>query len=416
MIPEPPVSNYESNRCTLRYAMRILIAHAKYQRSGGEDSVYEAEATQLENAGYTVARFELANSEINVASIFDKIDMGIDTIWSRKPAISFTKALLKSRASLVHFHNTFPLISPRAYYLCAQANIPCIQTLHNYRMMCANATFYRAGKVCELCANGSFINGIVHRCYRSSRLATTAVVGMQYIHHAFGTYRRKVNRFIALTEFSRKKFIANGIPESKIITKPNSLAADPEIGCGKRDFALFAGRLTHEKGVRTLLAAWRAVPDFALKIVGDGPLLGDVRRIAAEIGPRVEICGERTRSEVLTLMGDAAVTIVPSEWYEGFPMTVIESFAKGTPVVAAKIGSLAEIVEDRVVGWHFTPGKASELAQLMNQILCDLPTLRRIGAAARQRYRDRYTAEKNVKALKEIYNQVVAEHQTASVK
>src|SRR5581483_9761958 len=191
------------------------------------------------------------------------------TVWSR-PAYRVLRELLRAhRPAVAHFHNTFPLISPAAYYACRAERVPVVQTLHNFRLLCPNALFFRDGRVCEDCLGKAVPwPGVAHKCYRGSRSASAAVCTMLTVHRALGTWHTAVDRFIALTDASRRKFVAGGLPADKIAVKANFVDPDPGPGTGAGGYGVFVGRLSAEKGVGTLLKAWQQLGrDVPLKIV-----------------------------------------------------------------------------------------------------------------------------------------------------
>lgn len=365
--------------------------------------MFEIERAQLAGTGHVVESVELDNLELRTAGIVSRLEAGLETVWSSKGAGIVRRILERFKPDVLHVHNFFPQMSPRIYYLAAAARVPVVQTLHNFRLLCANGTFLRAGRVCEECVPSRFYRGLIHGCYRHSVAASAAVVAMQYTHHLLGTFGNKVDRYIALTNFARERFIAGGLPAERIVVKPNSLAEDPGYGPGDASYALFVGRLSPEKGVRTLLAAWRQVPGLELRLAGDGPLRGEIERQANQFNGQVKVLGALPPHEVYTLLKRARFLIVPSEWYEGFPMTIIESYACGTPVLAARIGSLAEVVTAGETGLHFEPGNSTALAQAVITLNHDSRLPRTMRYAARQRFEKLYTAAHNVKALEVIY-------------
>ena len=387
--------------------MRILLVHCRYRLAGGEDTVFETEAIQLEQAGHDVVRVEFSNDDVSTETLFARLKAGLETVWSSRAKTRLAHAIARHAPQVVHFHNTFPLISPAAYLACVQAGVPVVQTLHNFRLLCANAMFMRDGAICEACAGGRFFNGVRHACYRDSRLASSAVALMQYLHHGLGTYARQVDRFIVLTEFARRKFVAGGLPAARLVVKPNSLAQDPGMGAGGGDYCLFVGRLSAEKGVHTLLEAWRQLPDVPLVVAGDGPERAAMeRQLAAAGASSVRLLGAVPRSEVLRLMGEARMLVMPSEWYEGFPMTIVEAYSRGLPVLAAHIGSLGEVVVDGQTGRHFRSADAADLASAVRALNAAPAALAAMRERARRRFLDLYGAPQNVAALVDIYSRV----------
>ena len=387
--------------------MRILGIHNRYQQSGGEDAVFAAEARLLECHGHEMFLHTRSNDELRKQGLLAQVASGAGTIWSISSGRSIGELLCKHRPDVAHFHNTFPLISPSAYYACAEAGVPVVQTLHNYRLLCPGATFLRDGKVCEECLGRAVPwPSVVHGCYRDSRPATLATAAMLSVHRAMGTWQNKVTLYIALTEFSRKKFIEGGLPADRIVVKSNFIANRPAPASTSRDYALFVGRLSTEKGAQLFPVAWQALHTKAsLQVVGDGPLLKPIREDVERNGlsPLIELMGRRTADEVAAAMAGARFLVMPSIWYEGFPMTVVEAYACGVPVIASRIGSLAEIVLDGVTGLHFNPGDAMDLAAKVEWAWTHPKEMEEMGRAARREYEAKYTAEQNYEMLMRIY-------------
>ena len=386
--------------------MKILLCNNYYQQAGGEHQVFEDEAWLLESHGYHVVRYTRHNDDIRNLRSWD---VARRTIWNRETYKSLRALIRRERPDVVHFTNTFPLISPAAHHAARAENVAVVQSLHNFRLLCPNALFLREGRVCEDCLGKTIPwPAVVHGCYRGSRPASAVTAAMLVVHRAIGTWQRTVDRFIALTEFGRDKFIAGGLPPEKIAVKPNFVRDDPGVGSENGDYAVFVGRLSPEKGIDTLLAAWERLPgDLRLKVIGDGPWADRVVRAVAA-NRRLEWLGRLPREQVLPIVGQAKCLIFPSVWYETFGLVAIEAYAKGTPVIASNLGAMREVVKDGVTGLCFRPGDPDDLARQV-QRLCDHPeqtaALRR---AARQEYETAYTAERNCVLLLQIYRQALA--------
>lgn len=389
--------------------MRVLVCHNFYQQPGGEDQVFAAEVELLRAHGHDVRTLELHNDA--VASM-GKLKLAATTIWNRKSAALVRDAVQAHGSEVVHFHNTFPLFSPSVYFAARRQGAAIVQTLHNYRLLCAAATLYRQGAPCERCLGRSVIPAVKHRCYRDSRGASAVTAAMLTIHRGMGSYARGVDAYIALTHFARRKFIEGGFKEDQLFVKPNFVAPDPGPGPGDGRFALFVGRLTEEKGVAPLLAAWQEVGDaIPLRICGDGPM-ADVVGEAVRTTAGVQWLGRRPLAEVIDLMGRATMLIFPSLWYEGLPRTIVESFARGTPVIASRLGSLIELIEDGRTGEHFEPGNPLDLAAKVRAMAENSAGLAHMRGACRSEFLDRYGADANHEMLLQIYRQAIQRRET----
>ncbi len=327
--------------------MRVLICHNFYQQAGGEDQVFAAEAQLLRQFGHDVQTYAVHNDQIE---LMGKLKLAAATVWNRGAADEIARRTRQHGAQIVHFHNTFPLLSPAVYSAAHRSGAAVVQTLHNYRLICPAATLFRDGKPCEKCVGRLPVQGVVHGCYRGSRAATAAAAVMLGVHRAIGTYTEKVDAYIALTQSARDKFLAAGFDPQQLHVKPNFLDPDPGEGPGDGGYALFVGRLAEEKGIRPLLEAWKHIGnELPLKICGDGPLADAVREAAAN-QPAIHWLGRQPLAEVIDLMRRAAMLVFPSLWYEPFGRTIIESFACGTPVAASDLGSMKELIQPRRTG------------------------------------------------------------------
>ncbi len=378
--------------------LKVLLVHNRY-RSGapsGEDAAVDAEAALLARGGVEVARYERRNDEIQGG-----LAAAAETVWSPAARRELRALLRRERPDLAHVHNIWYRISPAVYAACGEAGVPVVQTLHNYRMFCANGLMLRAGRPCEACAGRVPWRAVLHGCYRS-RGASAAVALAQWAQRRRGSWLGGVRRFVALSEFARGRFVACGLPPSRVSVKPNFLADPPAPREGPGEGALYVGRLSPEKGVTVLLAAARGLrgPGLTLEVVGDGELRGAVAQAA---GGSLRAPGALPRAECLAAMRRARFLVVPSLCYENFPLVVVEAFACGTPVLASRRGALAEIVEDGRTGRLVEPGDAAALREAMVWMAAHPGECARMGRAAREEFEARYTAERNLGLLLEIY-------------
>jgi len=385
--------------------MRILLVHNYYQHPGGEDSVFSSEKAILDRAGHNVSVYERHNDEISHYSTAQKLALFQNTLWNEKSARDIQTILKQESPQIVHFTNTFPLVSPAAYYTCQRSGVPVIQTIHNYRLACPTATFFRDGQICEACLGKTPPwPGVVHACYRNSRVQSAVVAAMLTFHRWRKTWQEQVDLYIAITDFSRQKLAQIGLPPEKIVVKPNFLHFDPGQRTGQGNYALFVGRLSAEKGLHTLLKAWRDLPDIPLKIVGDGPLMAELSTFVQEEElDQVELLGLKSREDVLAMLKGSRFLVFPSECYEGCPVTLLEAFACGVPVVISKLGGMIEIVEDRRTGLHFSYGESTELAEKVAWLWARPKETERMGQEARAKFEQSYTAERNYDLLMGIY-------------
>jgi glycosyltransferase involved in cell wall biosynthesis len=535
--------------------MKLIQIHNYYRQAGGEDAVVAAERAMLEEHGHQIVTYYQSNDLIaggspaeaaspsqgkgwlsslksKVYGLESLLSTALKTIWNHQTYREFRKLLQQEKPDVVHCHNTFPLISPSIYRACAKENVPVVQTLHNYRLLCLNAFLFRQNKrtlnvetadglvegvevdggakaaraetplstastcndfppaadlpetenaspgaICELCVHKSFKwPGIRYRCYRGSFPGSLVVALMLFVHKLLGTWSKKVTAYIALTEFHKQKMIEGGLPEQKIWVKPNfidvtsikqksevrgqrsdgnishkkheeaqegglnefdesqsdGLTNDSDLTCG-RPYALFVGRLSAEKGCDVLIRAWqlccekweveceksnalstdhreRITDDNQpqLIIVGDGPERDSLEKLASHPASRIphpalHFLGKQPKERVLSLMRSAQFLVLPSLWYEGFPMTIVEAFSCGCPVMASGIGSMTSVISDGESGLFFEAGNSVGLAQKIQWAFEHPEQMREMGGKARQVFEADYSAEANYQRLMEIY-------------
>jgi glycosyltransferase involved in cell wall biosynthesis len=378
----------------------VLVVHNAYLQRGGEDVVVEAEVDLLQSQGHEVLLYRRDNADIGQAS---KAALLAETFWSRRTMRDVDRMVRDFAPSIIHAHNTFPLISPSLNWAASRHRLPLVQTLHNFRLLCPQAMFLREGRVCEDCLGRLPWRGALRRCYRDSRAQSTALAAMLGMHRALGTWQHKVTRYIALNEFCRRKFIASGLPENRIAVKSNFVDV-PSAGDDARRGGLFVGRLSPEKGIAVLLGAVERLPDVVVEVVGTGP---EEKAVAAN--SRLVARGARPAAEVLAAMRRAAYLVMPSIWYENFPRALVEAFACGLPVIASRLGAMAELIEDGRTGLLFAPGDADDLAQKITWAERHPEAMRAMGENARRVYEANYTPEINYRQLIAIYQQAIAE-------
>lgn len=376
--------------------MKILLAHNHYLIPGGEDESFKAETDLLRQMGHEVVLFEEDNRKVESIG---KLSTAVRTIWSVETYRRISGILKSGSFDLVSVQNFFPLISPSIFYAARKAGIPVIQTLRNYRLMCLNGYFFRDVQPCELCLDRqSALPGIRYRCYRQNRAGSLVVAFMQSFHRLMGTWKNRVDAYIALTGFSASKFIQAGLPPAKIHIRPNFLPNDSGLGDVDREAALFIGRDSPEKGLQILLDAWPQT--------GTGSRLsifGPAARVDGQAGNDIEWKGHQPNDVVLAALKKAKFLVFPSLWYENFPRVILEAMACGTPVIASRLGSMPEIIKDNITGLLFEPGNSTDLADKINWLITHEAERRKMGAAARKEYELHYTSSAAYQKLMEIY-------------
>lgn len=398
--------------------MRILLVHNYYGSSApsGENRVFEAERALLERHGHEVATYVRHSDEIRTGGVWartwGKVKGAFCTIGNPFAAWAVARKCRAFKPDVVHFHNTFPLVSPLAVW-AASRYAPVVMTLHNYRTMCAAGVPMRNGKVCSRCLDKRRVwDSIGHRCYRDSLLATLPLAVNIALYRRL--LSRWVSRFIVLSGFQKRKMVECGWPEEKIVVKGNSVETGRRgvSDGGRTNQILFVGRLSDEKGVATLIEAFRMVSrcgDMAralkLVLIGDGERRGAYEALAK--GLAVEFWGGQSSAVVRKAMAVSRALILPSEWWETFGLSAVEAMAEGTPCVVSDLGALPDIVRNGRLGEVFAAGDATSLADAIGRLLSrpDYDELRR---AVRYEAETRHSEEANYRRLMEVYNGTIA--------
>ena len=317
----------------------VLLVHDYYQVPGGEDVVVANEKHLLETHGHAAALYARRNEEISRMGALEKIRSALGMFFSIRTYREVRRSIRENRISLVHVHNTLPLIGPAVYYAAFREGVPVVQTVHNFRLLCPNALFYRDGHICEDCTKKGLHCAVKHRCYRGSRLQTMLCVLSTRLHRALKTYSRL--HYITLTDFNRQKLLAlKQIPPENVSVKPNFVEPPETI-----------------------------VPNSAAR----------------------------------ALMGQSKALILPTQWYEGFPMTIVEAFSAATPVICSDLGNAGSLISDGVTGFKFPADSAEQLAQTLNR----LQHAESVSEGALKTYQENFTAEANYRQLMAIYSKAM---------
>lgn len=385
--------------------MKVLLGHTYYLHRGGEDSVVEEERALLESHGCEVVFFSKHNEVMETLSRSKQVQT---LIRNEDAAREITELIQREKPDVAHFHNTFQAMSPAVLVACKNAGVPVVQTLHNYRLLCPGALFLRDSKPCELCLTKQLKwPAVRYSCYRDSKAASLATSVMLYRNRH--VYKHAVDKYICLTEFAREKMKEAGYPASRLAVKPNFLRNDPGVGSGEGAYFLFVGRFSAEKGVKVLLDAMRLLRSQGftppvLKLAGDGP---DFAHLKAAYGndPGIEFLGNQEKSAVLDLMRRAMVLVVPSIWYEGLPMTIVEGLATGLPLVVPRLGALPTLAP--AASKTFEAGDSESLATTLREVASDPTGVGALRVTAREIFDAVYSPERNYAMLREIYEQAI---------
>jgi glycosyltransferase involved in cell wall biosynthesis len=385
--------------------MKILLIHNFAQSSApsGETVAFENDRRLLEQGGHEVLTYTRHSDSIT-SSVISRANAAFSLFWSQSAFRDIAALIHQHRPDIAHFHNTFPLLSVSGYRACRAARVPVIQTLHNYRLICPTGLLLRGGKPCSECVDRSLLSAVRHACYRQSRVASGLVAAMLATNRRRSVYHHDVDRYICLTESARQRFVLGGLPESKLTVRPNGLANPPAVGHGNGGYALFVGRLTPEKGAETLLTAWHGI-DFPLRVVGDGHLRAKLEQESLRLKTNVTFEGMRSHDEVAALMQGATFLVIPSEWYEGFPFTLLEALACGTPLIVSAIGALDELLDAPANGLKFSAGDAADLRRKVLAMLADPTGREKMRVNNRLRFDRNYSPRSGLTSLESIYGQ-----------
>lgn len=385
--------------------MNILIVHNHYQIPGGEDQVAAQEAELLWAHGHNVITYYRDNSELKDFSLGQKILLSFRTIYNPRTCREIRKCIRENKIDVVHVHNTLMLVSPAVYYAARKEKVPVVQTIHNFRLLCPGATFYRDNQICEDCLKKGLSCALKHRCYRGSFSQTLCCVLSMKLHRATGIYKKLT--YICLTEFNKKKLLRlKGLKPEQIFVKPNAVSAPealvPELD--RQDRVLFASRLEDLKGIRVLLEAWRLLGDQGpeLLLCGDGPLEDWCRSFVEDNKLRnVRLLGRLPNDRVRSLMATSRALILPTQCYEGFPLCIAEAYSVGTPVMVSKLGNGGSLVRSGVTGLKFDQQSPQSIAKTVKKFMNTEDVDWQANTSAY--YRENLTPEMNYARLMEIY-------------
>ncbi len=392
--------------------LTVLVVHNRYKIRGGEDSVFENEVKLLKESGCNVITYERDNSEIDKFNFVKKLLLPFTSVFSFKTYREIKEIIKKNSVDIVHVHNTLSLISPSVFYAAKKCKIPVFATLHNFRLICSGAMLYRNGEICEECLKKGLFRSVKHRCYRGSKLQSFILSLTTKIHRQTGIYRYV--RFIALTEFNKNKLISGDkkhkmFTEENIFVKPNTVdrGASEIIPAENRSNSfVFAGRLEKTKGVDFLVANWKDIPEYHLDIYGGGALFEFCDSYIKDNGiTNITLHGPVDNLTAVDAVRHARGLVLPTTWYEGFPVSILEAISAGTPVVVPSLGNAGDIVKEGVCGYHYAPCDGADFAEAIRKTAEDFSLI----TSSAVHFAENYTKEKNTEALLALYRAAIAE-------
>jgi glycosyltransferase involved in cell wall biosynthesis len=387
--------------------LRVLVVHNRYrsEQPSGEDNVVDQEVALLREAGHRVDLFERRSDDIAGFSLPRKALVPVTVPWNPATRAAMAGQLRRERPDVVHVHNTFPLVSASIVDACRAAAVPVVATLHNYTQVCPSGTLFRNGAVCTECVGKLPLPAVRHGCYRGSAITTMPLAVSLVVNRR--RWWSSVSRFLCISDAQRRTLVANGMPDELLTVKYNFVEDTAFRRTGPGEHLLYLGRLTEEKGVRLLMAAWDRAGDLGVPLViaGAGPLADEVSAWAGA-RPSVRFVGRQDKEGSRELIGRSVAVVVPSRWLETFGLVVVEAMAAGVPSVVAGHGSLSELVTDDVTGLTHIPGDEASLAEALGRAV-HAPA--KLGMAARDRYEQEFTRSVGLANLLTHYRTAIEE-------
>jgi glycosyltransferase involved in cell wall biosynthesis len=387
--------------------MKILQVHNYYRFRGGEDRYVDILQQVLRQNGYHVIPFFYDSRDIEHFNLIQRGMIPFRLIRSHTAGRKLEKLILEEKPDLAVVHNLFPLLSLTILNVLKRNNIPVLKRLENYKFLCLNGLFLRNNfKVCEKCKHGNFIPGIIHRCYQRSFINSLGIAIPEFIHRKMKTVLKKSDLFLASSHFVKSKFVESGFPGGKIIVHPNFLDFEPlEAAEPPGDYVIYLGRLFPEKGLITLLKAFKELPETRLKIVGDGPMERELKEyVNSNRMENVVFEGFVDGKSKLDLLKKAMFMVFPSECYESFGNTIVESYACGVPVLVVGVGAAAELVQEGKTGYLFEQGNVEDLKEKVFKMVSEKDKTQGMRHYVLERAKELYTKETGYKNLEAIFD------------
>ncbi len=406
--------------------MKVLMCNKFHWYFAGAETVYFDNIHMLESHGHQVAHFAMQddrNEPSEWAKYFvrnvnynnkncnwlRRLRDAIDLVYSFEAKSKISALADTFKPDIAHLHNIYHQLSPSIIPPLKKRDIPIVLTLHDYKLICPNHSLVANGKICEKCINGGYYHNIFQKCVKQSFAQSVLGAIEMYFHHFAGTYLKNVDIFIAPSEFMRQIMNKGGVPADKIVTLHNSLHPElyePKFEPG--EYFVYVGRLSEEKGVMTLLRAAELLKGVRFVIVGDGLMMEEMRQFASDHGlEKVEFRGRQEPKQVKEILKYARALVLPSEWYENCPMTVLEAFAMGKPAIGARIGGIPELIDDGINGLLFESGDYEDLANKVLSLHQDPKLAENLGIEGRKSLETRFSSEAYYEKLTAIYKKLV---------
>lgn len=406
--------------------MKVLICNKFYRPLGGPENVVSHTMKELTALGHTPIPFSMAHPE-NWESEYSKyfvpmvdyntgrgparlLKESVDLIYSREAKRRLERLIADTKPDIAHAHNIYHQLSPSIFVALKKAGVPTVMTLHDGKLLCSNMVFFTHNRVCEKCGGRRFYHAVLNKCVKDSITSSMLCCIEGTIHRWLRITERNVDLFISPSEFLKRKLVEHGRLKADRIevlhTYGNTTAISPDYRPG--DYGLYIGKVEAFKGIGTLLEACRAVPDFEIRIVGQGAFFEEAQRTIANEGiDNAKLMGFRTGDELINLIRGSRFVVVPSEWYENCPMVVLEGFCGGKPVIGSNIGGIPELINHGQDGFLFEPGDADGLAAHMRTLIEDASLSEDMGRTGRAKVEERHSMAKYMDSLLGIYRRVL---------
>lgn len=390
--------NYRKNA-----AMRLCVVHNEYGKFSGEEAVVQGQISLLEKKGHQVCRFVRSSAELETMP-FGHIRAFFSGIYNPFSKRAFRRFLATEKPDLVHFHNLYPLISPAVLDVCAEIGMPTVMTVHNYRLVCPNGLFMSSGEVCERCAKGGEFWCLLRNC-EGSYLKSLGYSIRNIMARLRGSFSKNISIFMVLNSFQKLRLEDAGFGADKIFVVPNMCndlkEYSPPLNVGR--YVAYAGRLSAEKGIASIVDASHLCSSIPFKVAGSGPF--DLSSITDT--SNFEMLGFLEKDRLDGFYKDSRFLVFPSIWYETFGLTIVEAMLHGKPVIASRIGGVPEIVEDGVTGLLFEPGNAEDLAEKIRYLWARPDLCRKMGEAGREKALREYSPEMYYDRLMKVYDKAI---------